>query len=123
MTAETLDAATRLALERTQAAYERTLMAWVRTATSLIGFGFSLYKFFEFDAKGTRQSALLVGPRDFALLMVAAGILSLLLGEWDYVRRMKPLRALYPDLDRSRAVIIVAAIAVLGVAAILGILF
>ena len=40
-----------LALERTYLAHERTLMAWVRTATSLITFGFSIYKFFAFEAK------------------------------------------------------------------------
>jgi putative membrane protein len=38
--------ATKLAVERTRLAYERTLMAWVRTATSLISFGFTLFKFF-----------------------------------------------------------------------------
>ena len=40
--------ATQLAVERTRLAYERTLMAWVRTATSLISFGFTIYKFFQF---------------------------------------------------------------------------
>ena len=45
-----LDAGTRLAVERTRLAHERTLMAWVRTATSLISFGFTIYKFFEFES-------------------------------------------------------------------------
>ena len=43
--------ATTLAFERTRIAYERTMMAWVRTATSLITFGFSVYKFFQFEMK------------------------------------------------------------------------
>ena len=43
----TLDASTKLAYDRTRLAYERTLMAWVRTGTSLITFGFTIYKFFE----------------------------------------------------------------------------
>ena len=38
----------KLALERTFLAHERTLMAWVRTATSLITYGFALYKFFYY---------------------------------------------------------------------------
>jgi uncharacterized membrane protein YidH (DUF202 family) len=42
-----VDASTQLAAERTRLAYERTLMAWVRTGTSLITFGFTIYKFFE----------------------------------------------------------------------------
>ena len=50
MTASTaaLPDATRLAVERTRLAYERTLMAWTRTATSLISFGFTIYKFFQY---------------------------------------------------------------------------
>ena len=44
-----LDTATTLAFERTRIAYERTMMAWIRTATSLITFGFSVYKFFEIE--------------------------------------------------------------------------
>ena len=43
----TLDNSTKLAYDRTRLAYERTLMAWVRTGTSLITFGFTIYKFFE----------------------------------------------------------------------------
>ncbi len=44
-----IDTGTRLAVDRTRLAHERTLMAWVRTATSLISFGFTIYKFFEFE--------------------------------------------------------------------------
>ena len=40
--------ATRLALSRTILAHDRTLMAWVRTSTSMISFGFTIYKFFQF---------------------------------------------------------------------------
>ena len=36
-----------LALDRTRMAAERTLMAWVRTALSMIGFGFTIYKFLQ----------------------------------------------------------------------------
>lgn len=41
---------THLALDRTWLAHERTLMAWVRTATSMISFGFAIYKFFQYEA-------------------------------------------------------------------------
>jgi inner membrane protein YidH len=37
-----------LSLDRTIQAHDRTLMAWVRTATSLISFGFTIYKFFQY---------------------------------------------------------------------------
>ena len=55
------DIATRLAHERTDAAMtrtrmaaERTLMAWIRTSLSMISFGFTILKFFEFlhEAQG-----------------------------------------------------------------------
>ena len=37
----------RLAFERTRNSYENTMMSWIRTSTSLITFGFSIYKFFQ----------------------------------------------------------------------------
>jgi len=43
-----LSTSTKLAIERTRLAHERTLMAWVRTATSLISFGFTVYKFVQY---------------------------------------------------------------------------
>src|ERR1700679_1367281 len=39
---------TDLAMQRTSMAAERSLMAWVRTSLSMIGFGFSIYKFFQY---------------------------------------------------------------------------
>ena len=51
-----LDAATKLAYDRTRLAYENTKMAWVRTATSLITFGFSVFKFFQIERGGRRTS-------------------------------------------------------------------
>ena len=63
MAAESLDASTRLALERTRLANERTLMAWIRTCTSLIAFGFTIFKFFQYldEDKGVHR-AVLDGP-------------------------------------------------------------
>jgi len=64
--ANLLDSGTRVAAERTRLAYERTLMAWVRTATSLISFGFTIYKFFEFESAATEiphNRARRIGPR------------------------------------------------------------
>jgi putative membrane protein len=49
-----LNISTRLAFDRTRLAHDRTMMAWVRTATSLITFGFAIYKFFQFELKRTR---------------------------------------------------------------------
>ncbi len=61
--AASLDLSTTLAIERTRASYERTMMSWIRTATSLITFGFSVYKFFQLEAPAGRQPNRLIGPR------------------------------------------------------------
>jgi putative membrane protein len=46
-----LNSLTQLAFARTRAAYERMMMAWIRTATSLITFGFSIYKVFQLESE------------------------------------------------------------------------
>jgi putative membrane protein len=65
---------TLLSIERTNLAQERTIMAWVRTATSLISFGFTIYKFFQLEAKGHVSASQVIGPRTFALLMILMGL-------------------------------------------------
>ena len=50
MADQPLDTSTRLAAERTRLASERTLMAWIRTSTSLIAFGFTIFKFFQWSS-------------------------------------------------------------------------
>ena len=56
--APALDDSTRLAFERTRNSYENTMMSWIRTATSLITFGFSIYKFFQIEAPSEKQQKL-----------------------------------------------------------------
>ena len=72
------DAGTLLAVERTRLAYERTMMAWVRTGTSLISFGFTIYKFFQYQIERGQAAApgRLIGPRTFALMMISMGLVA-----------------------------------------------
>ena len=80
LSVKSLDVGTRLAVDRTRLAHERTLMAWVRTATSLISFGFTIYKFFQFELKGQPPNPdRLIGARGFALIMIGTGLVALLL--------------------------------------------
>ena len=74
-----LDRSTHLATLRTSAAYERTMMAWIRTATSLITFGFAVYKFFDVQRDPGRANNDLIGPREFGMILVSIGLLSLVL--------------------------------------------
>jgi uncharacterized membrane protein YidH (DUF202 family) len=58
---------------------ERTMMAWIRTGTSLITFGFSIYKLFQLEGLGHPQPGRIIGPREFAFMLVSIGLISLLL--------------------------------------------
>jgi len=118
------DVATRLAVDRTRLSYERTLMAWIRTATSLITFGFSIYKFFQIELAGGPSSGnRLIGPREFALLMISIGLLSLLMATFQNRRDLRALKAQYPDIPRSLARVVAALIAILGLLALIAVLF
>jgi len=82
-----------LADERTQLAHERTLMAWVRTATSLISFGFTIYKFFDF-AQSANPTApqRLITPRGYAAMMISLGLGSLIFAWIQYKRYVRQLK-------------------------------
>src|SRR5262245_63163523 len=100
--AASLPAATKLALERTRLAHERTLMAWVRTATSLISFGFTLYKFFQYLHEGKPAVDVgVLGPRGFALIMIGIGLTALTFATIEHRRAMHTLRAEYQFVPRS----------------------
>ena len=83
---------TQLALNRTWLAHERTLMAWVRTATSMISFGFTIYKFFQVETGNRLGGHGLITPRDFALIMVSIGLVALVLATIGHRREIKQLR-------------------------------
>lgn len=123
MSAPELDTSTKLAYERTRLAYENTMMAWVRTATSLITFGFSVYKFFQIEKGGGEQVDRLVGPREFALLMITVGLVSLLMATLQHVLSMRQLRAHYPALPFSQAAPLAALISILGILALIAVIF
>lgn len=114
-----LDQATRLALERTRVAYVRTVMAAVRTATSLITFGFTVYKFFELEVRDRDDARQLVGPREFGITLILIGLVSLLLGVFEYRRDLKEMRRLYSDMPQTTAGVIAAMIGAIGIIALL----
>ena len=111
-----------LALERTRIAFDRTLMAAERTATSLITFGFAIYKFFQLDVEHPRQNRL-IGPREFALAMVILGLLSLVIGIAEHQRGRRQLRRQYRELPWSGAMITAILVVALGVLALLVMIF
>jgi putative membrane protein len=122
VSAPAFDNSTILALDRTRAAYERTMMSWIRTATSLITFGFSIYKFFQLEAPNRERQNRLIGPRDFALILVSIGILSLILATLER-QNLRALGAQYAGKRRSLAVLLAALISILGIVALVAMIF
>jgi len=113
---------TRLAVERSFLAFERTLMAWLRTALSMIGFGFTLAKFFQFLAEqrggatvgrfGATWAADTVG-----LTMITIGTVSLVLAVIQHHRRVVALRAHGLAPQWNLALWVAGMVAALGVLA------
>jgi putative membrane protein len=119
-----IDNATRMAFDRTRAAYERTMMAWIRTGTSLITFGFTIYKFFQLDGlEEQERKNHLIGPRQFAVALVSIGLFSLLLATIENRQNIRALGAEYAGKQRSLAVIVAAMVSFLGVAALVAMVF
>ncbi len=113
-----LDTATRLAYERTFLAMDRTQMAWVRTALSLISFGFTIAKFFEYSRKRRPGHPVIANPRTIGILMIAIGLVSLALGTVQHFISMRLLRKQCPDLPISLAGITSGLLALLGILAL-----
>lgn len=108
---------TQLALQRTRLAHERTMMAWVRTAASLISFGFTIDKTFGFlrQQEQAGASAIAIGPRAFALMMIVIGLTALLLAAINHRRELEALRAEYGPLPYSLAAVVAVLVGGLGV--------
>ena len=118
----TLNLSTRLAFDRTRMAHDRTMLAWVRTATSLITFGFSVYKFFSIEIKDL-QPSVLIGSREFALIMITIGVVSLTLAAVSHYRTLRKMNADYYALPASTAGIVAWLVGALGVLALLAVIF
>jgi inner membrane protein YidH len=112
------DLKTDLAIERTILAHERTLMAWVRTATSLISFGFTIYKFFDYLRDSNQLASAprhLFGPRAFATGMIAVGLIALVLAILEHHRSRALLAAGGARMHRSLALVVAVFVAALGI--------
>ena len=111
---------TQLAANRTWLAHERTLMAWVRTGTSMISFGFTIYKFFQFESKDlTPVRKSLLSPRDFGLIMVSIGLLSLLMATIQHRIQVRELRSYLSPPPQSLAELVGAIVSVFGLLVLL----
>lgn len=83
-----------MATERTRMAADRTLMAWTRTALSMIGFGFTIFKFLE--SMQSREVASRVlrqhSPQAAGLTLIGIGVFALVVAciqHWQYVAKLQ----------------------------------
>src|ERR1017187_5548895 len=68
-----------MSLQRTRLSADRTLMSVIRTSLSLIGFGFTIFQFFQkLRVAGTLARA--EAPRNFGLALVFLGVGMLIIG-------------------------------------------
>ncbi len=125
MTTPGITDSTKLSVDRTRLAHERTLMSWVRTAISLISFGFTIYKFFDYmrEQGGGRPDGRLLGPREFALIMIGLGLVSVLFATLQHRRSMKALRERDVVVPSSEAMWLAGLILALGILAFLAVVF
>jgi len=99
------------------------MLSWVRTATSLITFGFSIYKFFQMEGPQGGRPNRLIGPREFALMLVSIGLISLVLATLEHRQNIRALGAQFAGKRRSLAVLVAALISILGLLALVAMIF
>ena len=106
---------TDLAVERTTMAADRSLMAWIRTALSMIGFGFTIYKFLQYlrdeVAAVTLRQQL---PRNLGLFLIGLGTASVIFGCIQYFRTMKDMGKQYEHTLGRFPIFVAALIGLLG---------
>ncbi|HJZ82133.1 MAG TPA: DUF202 domain-containing protein [Pyrinomonadaceae bacterium] len=111
---------TSLAVERTRLAHERTLLAWVRTATSLISFGFTIYKFVQYLEQRNPEYAAghIFTAREFAIIMIGTGIVALIIATVQHRRDVVRMRVQFPEVQHSLATVLAVLLSILGTIAL-----
>jgi putative membrane protein len=70
---------TGMSFQRTRMSADRTLMSVMRTSLSLIGFGFTIFQFFQ-KLRDTGTITQAAAPRNFGITLVLLGIVMLIGG-------------------------------------------
>jgi len=115
---------TDLAFERTIIASERTLMAWIRTALSMIGFGFSIYKFFQYQAEEIAAGNIQrpQAPRNLGLTLIALGTVALSAAAWQHRMFLNKLGVHQSRHVWSVSFVVAMAVILIGIATFYGVL-
>lgn len=106
---------TDLAVERTTMAADRSLMAWIRTALSMVGFGFTIYKFLQYLSNEVVATTLRQQlPRNLGLFLIGLGTASVIFGCIQYFKTMKGIGKQYGHTLGRFPLIVAALIGLLG---------
>lgn len=98
-------------------------MAWIRTSMSLITFGFSIYKFFEYLATSERRREPVLSPWVIGMVMILVGLTGLALA-WIQNRQQRRAReAEAGPMPYSIAGVMAGFIALLGGLALVAVAF
>lgn len=115
---------TDLALKRTMIASERTLMAWIRTSLSMIGFGFTIFKFFQYlpeeIAKGNVRRPQ--APRNLGMTLIALGTLALAAATWQHRNFLNQIGSSKARHAWSLSFVVAVAVILIGLIAFYGVL-
>jgi putative membrane protein len=97
-------------------------MAWIRTSTSLIAFGFTIFKFFQY--LGTEEHRhTIVSPWVIGILMILLGLVALALAWIQHREATKALKAEVGAIPYSIAGIMAGLIAAMGLFALVIVAF
>ena len=115
---------TDLAFQRTIIAAERTLMAWIRTALSMIGFGFTIYKFFQYQAEEIAAGNIRrpQAPRNLGLSLIALGTLALVAATLQHRKFLKAIGASEKQNMISISVVVAMVVILIGLVTFYGVL-
>lgn len=105
-------------------AADRTLLAWVRTSLSLMTFGFTIYKFFQYlEESGAAAGGWHpTGPRRFGLILVTLATVLLASQTLQYYQLLKRISlARQEKVPKTPTLVAGVAITLLGILTFLSI--
>jgi putative membrane protein len=126
---------TGMSFQRTRMAADRTLMATIRTSLSLIGFGFTIFQFFQKLQQANVIPVDSTTARSFGFSLVLLGVLMLVVGIFYHVRFMLELRAQRDEMHQagliraqsgfpiSLTLIVAVSLFLIGLLAVVGMVF